>query len=97
MIEIKYNNNTISISGHAEYASHGNDIVCAGVSTAFFYTCELLTRLNSKVEITSKNDLYKIEFKTLNENEKVIFETFKAILKEMEHNYNKNIKMSEVK
>lgn len=32
MIEVKQNNEGISIKGHAHYAEPGKDIVCAGVS-----------------------------------------------------------------
>lgn len=97
MITITYNKNMVSITGHAEYAAHGNDIVCAGVSTAFFYTCELITRAKSEVEITTENDLFKINFKQMNDTDNLIFDTFIAILNEIQNKYTKNIKMSEVK
>ena len=32
LIEITQKNGSITISGHAGYAEHGKDIVCAGVS-----------------------------------------------------------------
>lgn len=32
MIEIVVENDTITATGHAKYAEHGSDIVCAGVS-----------------------------------------------------------------
>lgn len=33
MIEIRQDGNKISVSGHAEYAEHGRDTVCAAIST----------------------------------------------------------------
>ena len=33
MIEVKRSGNSIAIHGHAGYAPHGQDVVCAGVST----------------------------------------------------------------
>lgn len=33
MIEIRQDGNKISVSGHAEYAEHGRDIVCGAIST----------------------------------------------------------------
>lgn len=34
MITIVFSDESIRITGHAEYAEHGQDIVCAGVSVA---------------------------------------------------------------
>ena len=39
-MKIKITENSILIEGHAEYADHGEDIVCAGVS-AILYTAQL--------------------------------------------------------
>lgn len=33
MIEVSVRKNEIKVSGHAMYAPHGQDIVCAGVSS----------------------------------------------------------------
>ena len=33
MTEVKFYNGGLSIKGHANYAEHGKDIVCAGIST----------------------------------------------------------------
>ncbi|MDE6477450.1 MAG: ribosomal-processing cysteine protease Prp [Mycoplasmoidaceae bacterium] len=33
MIEVKIKENSITVSGHANYAQKGNDIVCAAIST----------------------------------------------------------------
>ena len=33
MIEVKRGCNSITVSGHAGFAPHGQDVVCAGVST----------------------------------------------------------------
>jgi uncharacterized protein YsxB (DUF464 family) len=35
MIRVNLTPSKIEISGHANYAEHGKDIVCAGVSTIF--------------------------------------------------------------
>lgn len=36
MVKIRYNDNQIRASGHANYAEHGNDIVCASVSILLY-------------------------------------------------------------
>ncbi len=46
---IAYNDNQIvkmEISGHAEYANSGKDIVCASVSTAIIVTVNAIEKLN---------------------------------------------------
>jgi uncharacterized protein YsxB (DUF464 family) len=35
MIHVKLSTSKIEVTGHADYAEHGNDIVCASVSTIF--------------------------------------------------------------
>lgn len=98
MIEIKYNHQAISITGHANFADHGNDIVCAGVSTAFFYTCELLSRFdnNNEVKIKADNELFKIVINDTNKELKTVLDSFVAILNELSTKYKKNIKIMEV-
>lgn len=35
MVVIKVTNNRLAVEGHANYAPHGEDIVCAGISALF--------------------------------------------------------------
>lgn len=39
MIQVKVNNYSVEVNGHAGYMPHGSDIVCAGVS-ALYQTLE---------------------------------------------------------
>ena len=56
MIEISKSGDRITISGHAEYAAHGRDIVCAAISTlsqVFVASVEELTAAQIKTAQTS--------------------------------------------
>ena len=50
MTTITYKPYTLEIQGHAGYAAHGQDIVCAGISTLFFTLIEVLARDESLKE-----------------------------------------------
>ena len=55
MIEISKSGDIITISGHAEYAEHGRDIVCAAISTlsqVFVASVEELTAAQIKTAQT---------------------------------------------
>ena len=45
-IERKTNEALIEVKGHAGYATHGADIVCAAISTACFMTANLIDKLD---------------------------------------------------
>lgn len=51
MIEIRYNENEITATGHSGYAEREKDIVCASVSTAFRTTAQNLDSLSCKFNI----------------------------------------------
>lgn len=50
-ILVKYTNSLCSfveVSGHANYADRGYDIVCSGVTTATYTSINLIEKVNSK-------------------------------------------------
>ncbi|MBE6849045.1 MAG: ribosomal-processing cysteine protease Prp [Ruminococcus sp.] len=50
-----------SIKGHAGYAEHGQDIVCAAVSSAVQLTANLLTEtFGENVQVSAKGDTINI-------------------------------------
>ena len=67
MIKAAIFNNGFVITGHADYAARGEDIVCAGVSALAQATCYTLNRINNvsfdmregdmSVHITNPNDI----------------------------------------
>ncbi|MGL4949431.1 MAG: ribosomal-processing cysteine protease Prp, partial [Anaeroplasmataceae bacterium] len=50
---IKNDNCTLNVIGHANYANHGNDIVCSSVSTALILSINLIEKLNLSYNITN--------------------------------------------
>lgn len=77
MIVVKHQNNTISITGHANFAPMGKDIVCASISTliqVFIASVEELTNDELKAEITSGNAV--IQYGDLSEKAQTLLSSF---------------------
>ena len=94
MIKVIKKNEVIEISGHANYDEFGKDIVCASVSSV------IMTAVNSIMNIDNSSISYvddgnKIIIKKLNDNEIVdkLLNTMILILKDLEKQYKKNIKV----
>ena len=94
MIKVIKKNEVIEISGHANYDEFGKDIVCASVSSV------IMTAVNSIMNIDNSSISYvddgnKIIIKKLNDNEIVdkLLNTMIVILKDLEKQYKKNIKV----
>ena len=98
MIKIKtiYNDGKLSdikVTGHANFADYGKDIVCASVSSI------VITSVNLALEIDEESISYEqsdglIEV-TINKDTEVInkiFENMINMLKELEEEYSNNIK-----
>ena len=77
MIEISHHNNEIAIKGHAGYAPHGQDIVCASISTltqVFIESVGQLTTDKLKCEIRAGNAV--ISYKNLSEKSRTLMDSF---------------------
>ena len=94
MIKVIYNDNTIKVSGHANYAEYGKDIVCASVSSIITTIVNCIMNLD-KSSITYQDDGKTIIITKINNNEVVntIFATMIDILKDLENQYKENIKV----
>ena len=94
MIKVIYNDNTIRVSGHANYAEYGKDIVCASVSSIITTVVNCVMNLD-KDSITYQDDGKTIIITKINNNEVVntIFATMINILKDLENQYKENIKV----
>ena len=93
MIKIKYNTDSLELSGHADFADYGKDIVCAAVSTLL--TCSVNNIYSiDKESINYKDDGNKIRIEILkNDYSKLIFNNLILMLKELANDYPKNIKI----
>ncbi len=94
MIKVIYNDNTVKVSGHANYAEYGKDIVCASVSSIITTVVNCVMNLD-KGSITYQDDGKTIIITKINNNEVVntIFATMIDILKDLENQYKENIKV----
>ncbi len=87
-------NDKIEILGHAMYDDFGKDIVCAGVSSIVTTSVNaILTFDNSYIEYLMKDDSFTIIVNTHNEIVDNLINNMINMLKEIEVNYPKNIKI----
>ena len=94
MIKVIKKNEVIEISGHANYDEFGKDIVCASVSSIVMTTVNSIMSIDDS-SINYVDDGDKIIIKKLNDNDIVdkLLNTMILILKDLEKQYKKNIKV----
>ena len=97
MIKVLYNDKRIKISGHANFDSLGNDIVCASVSSIIYTTINGILNIESNViKYEDNKDLY-IHIESSSEVIKKLINNMLDLLKELEKQYPKNIIVKENK
>ncbi len=94
MIRVKYSNNRIMISGHANFDDYGKDIVCASVSSI------VTTSVNDMYVVDNKSVVYtdngqELIIEIIKENELLnkLFNNLISLLKNLAEDYPKNIKV----
>lgn len=89
----------VLIKGHANYADYGYDIVCSGVSSIVITTINAIISFNENyIQYTScKDDFTEIKIIEQNQITKILISNMLRMLREMEENYPKNIKIKEEK
>ncbi len=94
MIKVNIKKNHIVITGHANFADYGKDIVCASASSI------VITSINACLRIDNSSLLYKeeldkltIDIKSDSEIIKSIIENMIFLLEELAKTYKKNIKI----
>lgn len=93
MITVKKDNNKITFKGHANY-SDGLDIVCASVSSIMYTTVNAIMRFD-KTTINYQDDGNIVSITILNNTKETetLITNMMSLLKELETNYPKNIKI----
>ncbi|MCM1053566.1 MAG: ribosomal-processing cysteine protease Prp [Ruminococcus sp.] len=96
MIKVHIFNKKIIITGHADFADYGKDIVCASVSSI------VITSVNASLRIDKNSIIYKeakdkltLDINSDNKNILLIIENMLEMLKELALTYKKNIKIIE--
>ena len=93
-----YNNNQIQsfkIIGHADYAEYGYDIVCSGITTAVFTSLGLIQKYLNKDEYDYQelDGTISLYFNETNQIVNDIIENLVEVLKNIERQYPKNLKI----
>ena len=91
------NNKTIKVFGHAGYAEHGSDIVCASVSTAVYMSInqiDVFDKLDFIKYTINDGDVY-IEVVREDEIVKKVISNLIFTLRDLELQYPKYIKINE--
>ena len=95
MIEITQSANKITIAGHAGYAPHGQDIVCAAVSAllqTFLASVEEMTTDKIKSEMAAGNAV--VEYKSLSEKGQLLMNSFLLGVRMIADEYPDNVKLT---
>ncbi len=91
IFEINKKVDSIEISGHANYADYGKDIVCAGISSLIYACINSLNNVNKK-EIILKEGFVKINnIKEFDLHDQVVIEVLINGFEQMSLEYPKNI------
>ena len=95
MIKVEVTKKDISVTGHAMYDDYGKDIVCAAVSSTVMTSVESIASIDEKaINVDESTNLLTI---TINKHDEVtdkLIDTMINLLKEIENQYPKNIKIT---
>lgn len=92
MIEVKQNNDGISIKGHAHYAEPGKDIVCAGVSVLaqnLVASIEALT--TDEIQYDMQLGSIEIKYRNLSEAAQLLVDSFFVGITLIANSYPENV------
>ncbi len=88
----------ITISGHSGYDESGKDIVCASVSSIAITTINGILSIDSEsLEYETSDGYIEISIKKHSEVLDTLIQNMINLLKELEKDYNKYIKIEEVR
>lgn len=87
----------MDVKGHAEYAEHGNDLVCAGVSCIMFGLCNALDML-CQIEAEAISNKIMIKIAEPTERTQLVIQTALIQLQTVEQQFSEfiTIKIQEV-
>ena len=95
MIIVEKKKNIISISGHSLYDDYGRDIVCSAVSSIVITTVNgIISISNDAISVNKENG---VEIKVLKKDKVTLslINNMISLLKDLEKQYPKNIKIKE--
>jgi uncharacterized protein YsxB (DUF464 family) len=83
----------LEISGHAEYAEYGKDIVCSAVTAAFSTTINLIDRIGFRYQLQQNDGYINLNVAATEKMIDLILENLFDVLKSIEEDYPKNVKV----
>ncbi len=91
----KHNDRIVGMNshGHSDYANHGEDLVCAGVSSIVIGLCNALDILYPSAKCTVANNIITIKIPEPNDVSDTIMNTGIIQLETILEVYSKNIKI----
>ncbi len=90
------NKNRIVMTGHANYADYGKDIVCASASSIVITSVNAALKMEeNSLNYKEEKDKVTIDIISQNKNVLLIIENMISMLKELALTYKKNIKVEE--
>lgn len=95
MIEIHRHKDGIKMSGHANYAEHGKDIVCAGVSALVQTLIQSIEELTAdQIQYSMQPGTVDIKFGDLSEHAQLLVSSFFVGVEMIASEYPNNIKLT---
>ena len=96
MIKVRYNDEftNLKITGHANYAEYGEDIVCSSVSSIISTSINLAHDFNNDIKYTDDGNTITIINNTNDENVLKTLKNMINMLEDLERQYPKNINIS---
>lgn len=96
-VKINYEDNFIKsfkVTGHANYDDYGKDIVCASVSSIVITSINMALKLDEfSVKVADKSGLIETDVLKRDDVINKVFINMVDMLKELEKDYSKNIKI----
>ena len=83
----------IIMTGHAEYADYGKDIVCSAASSIAITTVNAILKINDKAISFSNDDDLVINILSNDDITKKLINNMIDLLEELESQYKENIKI----
>ncbi len=92
---------SFKIEGHANYAKYEFDIVCSAITTATFYTINLISKISENYQLIQNEKKGLIELVlsdelSLDQTIKMVIDSFIDVLTNISSQYPKNLKIAKI-
>ena len=87
---------SIEVKGHAGYAKHCHDIVCASISTACIITANLIEKLDlsyNVIDLVCDEGYFRLKVKTVDPTLNGVFENLEFTMANISKQYPKYLKI----